>query len=444
MKKRFKKTRISVIGLGYVGLSLAVMNARKGFFTIGVDVNSEKIEKLKAGQFDFFEPGISGYLKELLKSGNLTFTTDLKEAILNTDLSFLTVGTPSTKSGKIDLSNLKKAIKKMHKILTHKKQYHMIAVKSTVLPQTTEQVILPVLQKLINKKRVDVVVNPEFLREGNALNDLTHPHLIVIGEYNKKSGRLLEKYYHDFYQKIPTVIHTNLSTAEMIKYANNAFLATKISFINSIANICQKIPGTDVNTIAFAIGKDPRINPVFLNAGPGFGGSCLPKDLSAFIKYSDQYGDQNILFKSVKKVNELQPMRIIQLIKQMKLFSKGKIIAVLGLAFKKNTDDIRSAVSVNLVKLLIKNGLKVKVHDPMAMESFKILFGNKVSYCSSVKECLSGADCCVILTEWDQYKKLSPRKFVENMKYPNIVDARRLLDPKKFSDLNYHAIGLGV
>jgi len=438
-----KKIRISIVGLGFVGLSLAVVNAVHGFHTIGVDINEKKIRSLKSGKPDIFEYNLEKYLKKSLKSRNLEFTTDLRKAIMNSDLTFLTVGTPSTSLGTINLDFIKKATKQIHTILKEKSSYHVIVVKSTVVPQTTQLEILPILQDLIDRKTVDVLVNPEFLREGSAINDLENPHLIVIGERNKKSGLFLEKYYRSFYSKLFEIIHTNLPTAEMIKYANNAFLATKISFINSIANICQKIPDADVTTVAAAIGKDPRIGSLFLNAGPGFGGSCLPKDLLALLKYSEKLGGTNTLLQAVKNVNDSQPKKIIELMKELKVCSRGKTVSILGLSFKKDTDDIRSAVSINVVKELTRRGLKVRVHDPMAMNNFKTIFRNRINYCTSVKECLTNSDCCIILTDWDEYKRLVPSTFERNMSNPNIIDTRRVLNPTKFSKLNFRAIGLG-
>jgi len=438
-----KKIKISVVGLGFVGLSLVVVNAVRGFHTIGVDINEKKIRSLKSGKSDIFEPNLEKYLKKSLKSRNLEFTTDLRKAIMNSDLTFLTVGTPSTSLGTINLDFIKKATKQIHTILKEKSGYHVIVVKSTVIPQTTQLEILPILQDLIDRKTVDVLVNPEFLREGSAINDLENPHLIVIGENNKKSGLFLEKYYRSFYSKLFEIIHTNLSTAEMIKYANNAFLATKISFINSIANICQKIPDADVTTVAAAIGKDPRIGSSFLNAGPGFGGSCLPKDLLALLKYSEKLGGTNTLLQAVKNVNDSQPKKIIELMKELKVCSRGKTVSILGLSFKKDTDDIRSAVSINVVKELTRRGLKVRVHDPMAMNNFKTIFRNRINYCIGVKECLTNSDCCIILTDWDEYKRLVPSTFERNMSNPNIIDTRRVLNPTKFSKLNFRAIGLG-
>lgn len=437
------KIRISVIGLGFVGLSLAVVNSVRGFHTIGVDINEGKINSLNQGKPDIYEPNLEKYLKKSLKSKNLELTTDIRKAIINSNLIFLTVGTPSTNLGTINLDFIREATKQIHAILKEKSGYHVIVIKSTVIPQTTQLEILPILQDLIDCKTVDVLVNPEFLREGSAINDLENPHLVVIGEYNKKSGMFLEKYYRSFYSKAFKIIHTNLSTAEMIKYANNAFLATKISFINSIANICQKLPNTDVTVIAAAIGKDPRIGPSFLNAGPGFGGSCLPKDISALLQFSKKLGNANILLEAVKNINDLQHKKIIELMRQLKVCSRGKTISILGLSFKKGTDDIRSSVSINVVKELTRLGLKIKVHDPMAMNNFKEIFKDKIIYCNSIKDCLTNSDCCIILTDWDEYKRLVPGTFEKNMITPNIIDTRRVLNPAKFSKLNFRAIGLG-
>lgn len=438
-----KKLNISVIGLGFVGLSLSVTNAKRGFMTIGVDINEKKINNLKKGIPDFFEPKLKDMLKNGLSSGLLEFTNDIEKAILGTDLTFLTVGTPPTKNGEIDLLQIKKVLIKISQVLQKKKRQHLLVVKSTVAPQTTENIIKRICKSSIDSGKLDLVVNPEFLREGTAIDDIFKPHLIVIGAYNKTAGKILENYYRKFYPKMPELIHTDPTTAEFIKYTNNAFLATKISFINSIANICQQIPNVDVNAIANAIGKDSRIGSSFLKAGPGFGGSCLPKDLSALIEFSNKFGKKNILFKAVKEVNETQPLRILELMKKLNVVNKNKTISILGLAFKKDTDDIREAISVKLVKELVKKRMQIKVHDPMAMNSFKNIFHNKVIYCDTVKECLEDSDCCILLTEWEQYKKLSSSDFKERMKNPNIIDARRILDPQKFSGLNFMAIGLG-
>ena len=435
-----KKPRISVIGLGFVGLSLAVINAKENFETIGIDSNEEKLKKLRRGITDFYEPKLAIYLKESLKKKKITFTKNF-DNVKKTDITFITVGTPSKNDGSIDLTSLKKVISDLKNVLKNKPSKHLIVIKSTVVPTTTAKIVLPMLKNL---KKVGIVVNPEFLREGNALNDLIKPHLIVIGSTSDKDYNILEKYYKLFSKKEPEILKTELTTAEMIKYTNNVFLATKISFINSIANICHKLPLVDVNTIAYAIGKDPRIGSQFLHAGPGFGGSCLPKDLSALIKFSDKFGNLNNFFKAVENVNLLQPSQVIQMLKSMKLVHSKKVIAILGLAFKNNTDDIRDAVSVKLVKQLLKKQIRIKVHDPMAMSNFNKIFKEKISYCPSIEDCLKGANCCVILTEWDEYKKLNTKTFRKNLKELNIIDARRILDPSKFRGFNFQAIGLGI
>ncbi len=435
--------KISVIGLGFVGLTLAVTNAQKGFLTIGVDNNKEKIKNLNKCKAGFFEPDLDKYLKNSLKSKKIQFTTNVKKAILETDITFVTVGTPSLKSGKQNLSYIKKSLTEIRNIIDKKKKSHLIVIKSTLSPSTTQKIILPIYKNLINKNNLHLVVNPEFLREGHAIKDILEPHLIVIGEQSKKSGDILKKYYKNFYKNPPEIIRVNFTTAELIKYANNAFLATKISFINSIASLCQKIPEVDVNKISYAIGKDKRIGSLFLQAGPGFGGSCLPKDLSGLIDFSNQVGSSESFFKAVKEVNNLQLKLIIDLMKKMNILKKQKTISILGLSFKKNTDDIREAVSEKLVKKLLSLGLRISVHDPMAIHNFKKIFGNKITYHEIIKNCLENSDCCIILTEWDDYKKLKQNDFIKNMKSPKVIDARRILDPTEFKKINFAALGLG-
>jgi len=290
--KNMKKFSISVIGLGFVGLTLAVVNAKNGFKTVAIDVDADKIRNCKLGKPYFYEPLLKNYLLESIKTNKIQFTDNFND-VLKTDIIFITVGTPSSKDGKIDLSNLKKVVTKLAKTLKNKRTKHLIVIKSTVIPTTTSHLVSKAFCSL---KNVGIVVNPEFLREGNAIRDLLNPHLLVIGSNKKQDEKKLEQYFKMFYKKKHEILRTDFTTAELIKYANNAFLATKLSFINSIANICQSLPNTDVDTIAKAIGKDSRIGPLFLKAGPGFGGSCLPKDLNALIKFSEKFDNVNTLF----------------------------------------------------------------------------------------------------------------------------------------------------
>ena len=434
---RMSISNISVVGLGFVGLTLAVINAKKGFTTIGIDVNNKKLEQLKNGKPDFFEPKLDEYLKKSIKQNKIKFTKNFND-ILKTDITFVTVGTPSLKQGNIDLTYIKKAVNEISKVIKNKK--HLIVIKSTVIPTTTLKIIFPIFSK---NKNTTVVVNPEFLRESNAINDLLKPHLIVIGENKSKDGKELVKYYKKFYGKLPEIICTDFTSAEMIKYANNSFLATKISFINSLANICQKLPKTDIQIIANAIGKDPRIGPLFLNAGPGFGGSCLPKDISALLNFSKKIDDSHKILKAVLEINQKQPRKIIDIVEDMGILKNKKTISILGVAFKKNTSDIREAISIKLVEILLRKKINIKIHDPMAKENFKKRFGKKVVYCETVNKCLDNSDCCVILTGWDEYKKLKPEIFKKYMNNVNIVDAQRILSTKDFENINFRAIGLG-
>jgi UDPglucose 6-dehydrogenase len=431
--------KISVIGLGFVGLTLAVVNAKKGFDTVGIDINQEKIENLKKGIPDFFEPKLEKFLLSSIKNKKLSFSENF-EKILKTDITFVTVGTPSNEKGKIELKYLNNAIDKIIEVLKNKKTTHLIVIKSTVVPTTTINKILP---KIKNKNKIQILVNPEFLRESSAINDLLKPHLIVIGENDKKVGQKLVHYYNLFYNKVPEIIRTDFSSAELIKYSNNAFLATKISFINSIANICQNIPNVNVRTIAYAIGKDPRIGSLFLNAGPGFGGSCLPKDLSALINFSKNLGNVNSLLTEVKTINEKQPQKIINLMEKMNIIKKNNIISIFGLSFKKNTDDIRYSVSIEIVKQLLKKKLKIKVHDPMAMKNFEKIFQKKILYSTSIENCLKESNCCLVLTDWDVYKNIKKQNLIKYMKTPALIDTRGIFEKENFKNIKFESFGLG-
>ena len=431
--------KISVIGLGFVGLTLAAVNAKKGFDTIGIDIDKEKIRKLKRGIPDFYEPKLKKNLLSSMKNKKIIFSENF-QSILKTDITFVTVGTPSNEKGEIELKYLNNAIDEIIKVLKNKKKTHLIVIKSTVIPTTTTNKILP---KIKNNKNIQVLVNPEFLRESSAIDDLLKPHLIVIGENDKKIGQKLVQYYNSFYSKLPEIIRTDFSSAELIKYSNNAFLATKISFINSIANICQNIPNVNVRTIAYAIGKDPRIGSLFLNAGPGFGGSCLPKDLSALINFSKNLGNTNSLLTEVKTVNQKQPQKIINLMKKMNAVKKNNIISILGLSFKKNTDDIRYSVSIEIVKQLLKKNVKIKVHDPMAMKNFEKIFGKEILYYTSIKDCLKESNCCLVLTDWDIFKKIKKQDLVKYMKIPALIDTRGIFEKRNFENIKFESLGLG-
>jgi UDPglucose 6-dehydrogenase len=440
--------KISFLGMGYVGLCTAVCFANKGFQTIISTKAPEKIKMVKKGIPPFYEPQLEELLKKAIRTRKLTAVVGRKQAILETDISYVTVGTPSQRDGSVHLRFVEEVSQEIGDALREKKGSHLIVVKSTVPPDTTENLVKKNIEKQSGKtcgKHFQLCFNPEFLREGNAIYDTLNPDYIVIGEYNKKSGDALEQVYKQFYGKNnPPIVRTNLPTAELIKYANNTFLATKISFINTFANVCEKIPGADVKKIAEAIGKDHRIGPHFLNAGLGWGGSCFPKDLKAFIAFSKKLRYNPTLIQATSKVNQDQIKFTVQKAKNELKTLKGKKIAILGLAFKPDTDDMREARSIKIINQLLRQGAKVTVYDPMATLNTRKILKERVKYASSAVECLKNADCTILVTEWEEFKKLTPEDFTQNMRKPILIDGRRIYNQGKFSKkLRYIAIGLG-
>jgi UDPglucose 6-dehydrogenase len=437
------------MGIGYVGLCTAVGFASKGYNVIASTHDAEKTAKINKGIPPFYEPHLQQLLEETIHDGHLKcLHNQPDEAILQTDLTFNAVGTPSKPDGSINLQYIEQSTQEIGKVLSKKDTYHVVVVKSTVVPGTTQNTVKPILEKKSKKhcgSDFGLCMNPEFLRQGSALEDTLNPDRIIIGEHDKKSGDTLDSLYRDFYgEKIPPTIRTNLSTAELIKYANNAFLATKISFINTIANICEEIPDADVNIVAKSIGLDKRIGPSFLNAGLGYGGSCFPKDVKALIAYSKTLGYKPELLDAVESINETQPHKAVQLCKKFLGDLKGKRIAILGLSFKPNTDDMRKARSIPIIHQLMQEGAYVVAFDPVAVPLAKTIFENKIQYASSAIESLKNSDCCILVTEWDEFKKLTPEDFIKNMKTPILIDGRRIYDPKQFSqELTFAAIGLG-
>jgi len=369
-------------------------------------------------------------------------------AIAETDLTFVAVGTTSKPDGSIDLKFTESVAHDIGKALNRKEKYHIVIIKSTVVPGATQDLVKPILEQESAKKcgsDFGLCMNPEFLRQGSAFEDTLHADRLVIGEYDKKSGDTLENLYKGFYgANIPPIIRTSLSTAELIKYASNSFLATKTSFMNMIANMCEKIPGADVKVVATAMGLDKRIGPLFLNAGLGYGGSCFPKDLKALMAHSKNLGYRLNLLEAVESVDKTQPLKAIKFCKDLFGNLKGKRVAILGLAFKPDTDDMREAPAIPIIKHLIKKGANVTAYDPAAMPIAKTVFKNKIQYAISVIDCLKNADCCILVTEWDEFKKLKPEDFTKNMKQPTLIDGRRIYKPEEFSQkMKFKAIGLG-
>ena len=433
--------KIAVIGLGFVGLTLSSVLASKGITTVGIDLDKEKCSKIEKGIPTFFEPDLKKILKKALKKNLLI--TDKLSSINNCDFIFIAVGTPQKKNGEIDLSFIKTVVRSVGKIISENKNKPIILIKSTVVPGTMKNIILPLLENNSKKKAgrdFGLISNPEFLQESRAIQDTIKPHVVVLGGYKTKFMKKTEKFFSRFNPNVPIII-TNHQTAEMIKYANNSFLTTKISFINQIANICQAIPNTNIDDIAAAIGLDPRIGNMFLNAGPGYGGSCLSKDMNALINFSDNVGINPTLLNAVEKINQEQIHNIISLMEKTLGNLMNKQITILGTAFKPNTDDVRDSVSIALIKKLMKKKVKIVVYDPKAIKNTKNIFGEKIVYAKSVTDALDKSHCAIIMVYWKQFDSLNNNS-IKHMNKKFIIDCRRVL-ARKVLDAEYHAIGLG-
>jgi UDPglucose 6-dehydrogenase len=425
--------KIIVVGMGFVGLTLAVFLASKKLTVIGIDTDVNKLEMLKQGIVPFYEPRLDQALKNSLKK-SLTFTNKLSD-IDGADIVFVTVGTPPMKDGSIDLRHIKSVSEQISQWCKHSDIQPIIVYKSTILPGTFENVIRPILHSLSE----NVIVNPEFLREGSALQDTIDPHVVVIGG-KSKPALSLQRFYQKLYSTKTPIKITTATTAELIKYANNSFLAAKISFINTIANICQRFPGTNVDDVAEIIGLDPRIGRLFLKAGPGYGGSCFPKDVQALLSLTKNLDTGSDFLNAIHKTNVDQIEIVLQLITKNVKPLKNSTISLLGLAFKEDSDDVRESVSINLIEKLLAKKVNIKVHDPKAIDNAKSIFKNKITYYSDVSNCLKNSDCAVLLTPWKQYLSLCDE--FSKMRNPILIDTRRLLANKKLS-VKYIGLGIG-
>lgn len=411
LEKEGPLVRISVIGCGRVGLVVAAGFAKLGNKVTAVDISEEIVRKVNCKVSPIYEEDLDDILHKFHFQAVSTY-----QSIADSEIIFICVNTPSQEDGSISLRYLTEATKEVASVLKDKGDYYVIAVKSTVTPGTTEKVVLPILESYGRKAGKDfgLCMVPEFLREGKAVYDFFHPSRIVVGEYDKRSGDGLAPLYQSF--TVP-IMRTSLSTAEMIKYASNAYLATRISFINEIGNIC-KILGVDVYEVAKGMGYDERIGNKFLNAGIGFGGSCFPKDVSALIARAREIGYEPGVLKEVLGLNERQPLRFVGLLKKHLPDLRGKTVGVLGLAFKAGTDDVRDSPAIKVVKNLLAEGARVEAYDPMGMENFKELFP-KIEYAAKKEDVLAGCEAILIVTEWPEFAGLDYRGKI-------VIDGRRL------------------
>ncbi len=427
--------KITVVGVGYVGLVTGTCFAELCNDVICVDIDKDKINKLKNNIIPIYEPGLKKLIASNKKRGRLTFTTDLKNSIKESEIIFICVGTPPKRNGEADLSCVETIARTIADVMY---SYKVIVEKSTVPVNTGEEVARTI--KIYNKHNVDfdVVSNPEFLREGSAIHDFMNPDRIVIGCESERAKHIMKKLYEQLKAKI---LFTDIKSAEIIKHASNSFLATKISFINAIANICE-LTGADVDKVAEGIGLDERIGKSFLNAGIGYGGFCFPKDLEAFIRIAKNSGYDFKLLRAVQEINIAQGKYFVKKVEKALWVINEKRIGILGLSFKPNTDDMRFAPSINIITNLQKQGAKIKAYDPQAMQKAKAIFKN-IDYCNNSYDIAKDSDALLILTEWDEFKQLDLKKIKSLMRQPLIIDGRNIYNPNNLKKEGFSYISIG-
>lgn len=425
--------RISIIGTGYVGTVTGACFAHQGNDVTCVDVDPKRVDSLNRGVPPIYEEGLGKLLGEHAGK-NLRATLDYGEAIADSDVSFICVPTPAGDDGRIDLRFVREASRSIGQRLKDKGSYHVVVVKSTVVPRTTRSVVTPILEEASGRKAgadFGVGMNPEFLREGKAVHDFMHPDRIVVGGDDPRAQAVIKSLYAGY--DCP-ILETDTKTAEMIKYVSNAFLATKISFSNEVGNICKRL-GIDTYEVMQGVGLDARISPYFLNSGLGFGGSCFPKDVKALVGEASGAGYEPLLLKTVLAVNDRQPQMLLGLLKRHVPDLKGKRIAVLGLAFKDDTDDVRESRAIPVIGALLAEGASVVAYDPMAAEAMRRVYPN-IEYAGASGEALAGADACIIATEWAEFRNLAG---FDRMRKPVVIDGRRMVDPEG-KDIIYEGI----
>lgn len=438
-------SKIGVIGTGYVGLVTGACLSDFGLNVICVDNNREKIEGLLKGVIPIYEPGLEMIVERNVYYKRLEFTTDIKKVVEECETLFVAVGTPPADDGSADLQYVEDVARD---IAQYMNGYKVIVDKSTV-PIGTGQKVKGWVKEELEKRRVfydfDVVSNPEFLREGSAVHDFSHPDRVVIGAESRKAVEVMKQVYRVLYLNETPFIETNIETAEMIKYASNAFLAMKVTFINEIANLCEKV-GANVQDVAKAMGRDGRISPKFLHPGPGYGGSCFPKDTLALAEIGKQYGSPVTLIEKTVEANEFQKKLMAQKIEAILGDLEGKQFAVLGLAFKPNTDDMREAPSITILNELAKKGAIFRVYDPIAIKEAKWRLENiqnKITYCENEYETMEGSDALVIITEWNQFRNLDLDRVKKLLKQPYFFDLRNIYRKDVMEKQGFRYIGVG-
>ncbi|MDD5439947.1 MAG: UDP-glucose/GDP-mannose dehydrogenase family protein [Candidatus Omnitrophica bacterium] len=427
--------KISIIGSGYVGLVTGTCFADLGNNVICTDNDPAKIEALKKGKVTMYEPGLEELISRNKKEGRLKFTGNIKEAITKSDIIFICVGTPSRDNGEADLTYIENVARS---IAAYLDSYKLIVEKSTVPVETGERIKEVIRSEKGERAKFDVASNPEFLKEGSAIDDFLHPDRVVIGVESDKAKMILIELYKPL--NAPLVV-TDIKGAEIIKHASNSFLATKISFVNALSAICERV-GADVVEVSRGIGMDKRIGMSFLNAGVGYGGSCFPKDIDAFIHICEKLGYDFGLLREVKKINAQQKLTVIKKAEGLLWNLPKKTIGVLGLSFKPNTDDIRQAPSVEIIREFQERGCLVKVYDPKAMPKAREVL-SKVTFCKNAYDVARGADCLIVVTEWNEFKELDFVKIKKLLKQPVIIDGRNIYDPRLMQKMGFRYAAVG-
>jgi len=431
--------KLIVVGTGYVGLITGACFAEFGYKTICVDKDKDRITKLNNSECPFFEPGVEDLLiKHVNKTNLLSFSSSLAQSMKNADLVFITVGTPTKRlQNEADLSAVWDVAEEISNNIT---KYCVVVTKSTIPVGTTKKIKKIILSK-ISENKFDVVSNPEFLREGSAINDFMRPDRIVIGTETKRSEKIIRELYRPLYLIETPIVSTNIETSEMIKYASNSFLATKIGFINQVADLCEKV-GADVQDVAKGMGIDKRIGSKFLHAGPGFGGSCFPKDVKAFVSTAKKHDVDFSILNAVNNSNEIRPDKIANKIIDTKNFKKGNTVALLGLSFKPNTNDVRDSTSLKIAKSLIEKDILIKTYDPEAMLNAKSLL-KELKLSKSPYEACENADAIIIATEWNEFRALNFEKIKEKIKSAVIFDLRNIYNASELKKMGFEYYGIG-
>lgn len=431
--------RVAMIGTGYVGLVSGVCFADFGHQVICVDKDPKKIDVLKKGGVPIFEPGLEDLVAKNVREGRLEFTTEITDAVRTADAVFIAVGTPSRRGdGFADLSYVYAAAEEIASVI---KGYTVIITKSTV-PVGTGDEVQALIKKANPDGEFDVVSNPEFLREGAAIEDFKRPDRVVVGTMSDRARDVMRQLYHPLYISETPIVFTSRRTSELIKYAGNAFLATKITFINEIADLCEKV-GANVQEVSKGIGLDGRIGKKFLHAGPGYGGSCFPKDTLAVVRTAQEAGAPLKIVEAVVKVNDARKLKMAdKVINACGGSVKGKTISILGLAFKPNTDDMRESPSIPIIEKLQEKGAKIRAYDPEAMEEAKHILPG-ITYCDDPYSCAEKADVLVIVTEWDQFRALDFNRLKSTLNAPVLVDLRNIYSPSRMAGLGFTYSSIG-